>query len=97
MRSIRASEFKAKCLAILDDVERTGEPITILKRGRPVARLVPPARGEGKYPQDTLKGTVKILGDVLEPVLPAEMWEAEGGEADGRRFSPPTSSSDMVS
>lgn len=81
MRSIRASEFKAKCLAILDDVERTGEPITILKRGRPVARLVPPARGEGKYPQDALKGTVKILGDILEPVLPAEMWEAEGGEA----------------
>jgi prevent-host-death family protein len=43
MRSIRASEFKAKCLAILDEVERTGEPVTILKRGRPVARLLPPA------------------------------------------------------
>jgi len=80
MRSIRASEFKAKCLAILDEVERTGEPVTILKRGRPVARLLPPARGEGKYPQDSLKGTVKILGDVIEPVLPAELWEAESGE-----------------
>jgi prevent-host-death family protein len=80
MRSIRASEFKAKCLAILDEVERTGEPVTILKRGRAVARLVPPTRGEGKYPQDSLKGTVKILGDVIEPVLPAEMWEAERGE-----------------
>jgi len=80
MRSIRASEFKAKCLAILDEVEKTGEPVTILKRGKPVARLVPPTRGEGKYPQDSLKGTVTILGDVIEPVLPAEAWEVERGE-----------------
>jgi prevent-host-death family protein len=79
MRSIRASEFKAKCLAILDEVERTGEPVMILKRGRAVARLVPPT-GEGKYPQDSLRGTVEILGDILEPVLPADAWEAEGGE-----------------
>lgn len=78
MRTIRASEFKAKCLAILDEVDRTGEPVTILKRGRPVARLVPPASGEGKYPQDSLRGTVKIHGDLLEPILPADAWEAEG-------------------
>jgi prevent-host-death family protein len=68
MRAIRASEFKAKCLAILDEVERTGEPVTILKRGRPVARLVPPALGQNEYPQQVLFGTVKILGDVVEPV-----------------------------
>ena len=78
MREIRASEFKAKCLAILDQVERTGEPVTILKRGRPVARLVPPSLGSGEYPQHALFGTVKILGDVVEPVLPATDWEAEG-------------------
>jgi prevent-host-death family protein len=79
MREIRASEFKAKCLAILDEVERTGEPVTILKRGRPVARLVPPAVGPSKYPQHALFGTVEILGDLLEPVLPASDWEAENG------------------
>lgn len=78
MREIRASEFKAKCLAILDEVERTGEPVTILKRGRPVARLVPPALGQSRYPQHSLFGTVEILGDIVEPVLPAEDWEAEG-------------------
>ena len=77
MRSIRASEFKAKCLAILDEVEQTGEPVTILKRGRPVARLVPPELGQHKYPQHALFGTVEILGDVVEPVLPASDWEAE--------------------
>lgn len=79
MRSIRASEFKAKCLAILDEVERTGETVTILKRGRPVARLLPPVREREEYPQHSLHGTVEILGDILEPVLPAEEWEAEGG------------------
>lgn len=78
MRSIRASEFKAKCLAILDEVAQTGEPVTILKRGRPVARLVPPALGQSEYPQRALLGTVEILGDVVEPVLPAEEWEALG-------------------
>lgn len=80
MRSIRASEFKAKCLAILDEVERTGEPITILKRGRPVARLLPPVLEEGAYPQHSLFGTVEFLGDVVEPVLPAEAWESERSE-----------------
>lgn len=78
MRSIRASEFKAKCLAILDEVNETGEPVTILKRGRPVARLLPALKEQGRYPQETLRGTVKILGDVLEPVLPPDAWDAEG-------------------
>ena len=83
MRSVNATEFKAKCLAILDEVEETGETVTILKRGRPVARLLPPVpAGEG-YPQQALRGSVEILGDILEPVLPAEAWEAvrgRGGE-----------------
>jgi len=76
MRSIGAAEFKSKCLAILDEVEQTGESVTILKRGRAVARLVPPALGKSEYPQRSLFGTVEILGDVVEPVLPAAAWEA---------------------
>lgn len=40
---IGAAEFKAKCLHILDEVERTGEPVTITKRGRVVGELHPPA------------------------------------------------------
>jgi prevent-host-death family protein len=81
MRSIRASEFKAKCLAILDEVSRTGESITILKRGRPVGRLLPPLTSDAKHPQLTLKGTFEILGNIVEPATPAEDWEAEGGGA----------------
>lgn len=40
-RTIPAGEFKAKCLAILDEVEAYGDSVIVTKRGRPVARLVP--------------------------------------------------------
>ncbi len=79
MVTINASEFKAKCLAILDEVAATGEEVMILKRGRPVAQLVPPMTTTFRHPQDELLGSVEIKGDVIEPVLPAETWEAEGG------------------
>jgi prevent-host-death family protein len=81
MRSINASEFKAKCLAILDEVEETGESVTILKRGRPVARLLPPVASRGVYPQQALLGSVEILGDILDPVLPEEDWEVLAGRS----------------
>ncbi len=75
MTTINASDFKARCLAILDQVHETGERVVILKRGRPVAALSrATAEGEG-YPQDDLKGTVVIFGDVLEPVFPEEHWD----------------------
>ena len=79
MKTMNASEFKAKCLAILDAVESTGEPVLILKRGRPVAQLVSPVPREEGAPQDRLKGTVRILGDIVSPAVPADEWEAEGG------------------
>lgn len=80
MKTINATEFKAKCLAIMDEVERTGEPVTILKRGKPVAQLLPPVPRETLYPQYALRGTLKILGDIIEPPLPANAWDAERGE-----------------
>lgn len=57
---INASVFKARCLRLLDEVSRTGEELVILKRGRPVARLVPARddkpwlalRGRGAFPGD---------------------------------------------
>lgn len=72
-----ASEFKAKCLAILDQVHTTREPVTILKRGTPIAQLVPPFQQESGYPQDDLRGSVRVLGDIVSPPLPAGWWEAE--------------------
>ena len=74
-----ATEFKARCLALLDEVAETGEVITVLKHGKPVAQLVPAVPRAGGYPQDALAGSVEFLGDVMEPVLSPEAWEAESG------------------
>jgi len=77
MTSLSASEFKARCLAVLAEVARTGEGVIVLKRGRPVARILPVA-GEGEeYPQMSLAGRLDIVGDVMSPVLLPDDWEAE--------------------
>ncbi len=79
MKEMNASDFKAHCLAVLDEVAATHEPVRILKRGRPVAVLVPPLPVDERAPQATLAGTVEILGDVVAPPLAASEWEAIGG------------------
>lgn len=76
METINASDFKARCLAILDRVHATGERMLILKRGRPVAELSPAARTEAEYPQMELKGTVTVTGDIVEPAVPEEDWDS---------------------
>lgn len=54
-RTIKASEFKAKCLALLDDVAEKRETLIVTKRGKPVARIVP------AEDPPSLLGTVKVL------------------------------------
>jgi prevent-host-death family protein len=87
MKSIAVTEFKAQCLALLEDVARTGEPLVVTKRGKPLARVVPSGGEKGKYPQSTLSGTVTILGDVISPTIPPAAWNAVQGKlfARGRR------------
>jgi prevent-host-death family protein len=52
VRSITATEFRARCLALFDEVAETREPLVVTKRGKPVARVIP---AEG---QRSLIGTV---------------------------------------
>jgi prevent-host-death family protein len=76
-RVLSASEFKAKCLACLGEIEKHGEPITITKRGRPVAVLGPAKIKALKSPRDKWAGKVRIVGDIVSP-LP--FWEVAGPE-----------------
>lgn len=76
METINASDFKARCLAILDHVQTTGERVLILKRGRPVAELSPATRTGAEYPQMELEGTVTVVGDIVGPVVPEDDWES---------------------
>jgi prevent-host-death family protein len=66
--NIAAAEFKAKCLALLDQVRERGEPITITKRGRVVARLVP-AGDDDERPWERVRGAVRWRGDAIGPVV----------------------------
>ncbi len=79
MMYVTATDFKAKCLAFLDEVAKTGELIVITKHGRPVAQVSPAAPSPHRYPQTSLFGTVETLGDIIEPAIPAEDWDAEQG------------------
>lgn len=83
MKTMSATEFKAKCLAILDEVAQTGEVVTVLKHGKPVAQVVPAVPRQSGYPQEDLAGTIEFLGDVVAPAIEAAAWEAEGGAKEG--------------
>ena len=78
MDSITASEFKAKCLAILDTVNTTGERIIITKRGRPVAELMPYVSRNDGAPQAGLIDSGRIIGDIESPVVPSSNWKSAG-------------------
>lgn len=80
MRTMSASEFKAKCLAILDEVNQTGESLVITKHGKPVAQVFPAFGTKARYPQAELGGTVETVGDIIAPVLRSDEWEAEQGD-----------------
>lgn len=70
-KAISASEFRARCYALLKRVNQTGEEIVITKRGKPVAKLV---AVRGREPViGSMKGTVQILGDIIAPDSPD--WE----------------------
>ena len=73
MQTVKASEFKAKCLALMDEVARTGEPLLITKKGKPVAELRPPSGARRKSPFGAHEGLVKILGDIVVPL--DEPWD----------------------
>jgi prevent-host-death family protein len=75
MKTIAAAEFKARCLALMEDVRSTREPIIITKRGRPVAKLVPLASKKDDW-IGRLNGKMRIVGDIVSPIVPLKDWEA---------------------
>lgn len=64
---IKASEFKAKCLALMDEVAKTGERVVITKNGVPVAELVP-YRAQARNALGVLKDSLFITGDIISPI-----------------------------
>jgi prevent-host-death family protein len=76
MERVNVSEFKATCLRLLDRVRETGQPIEILKNGKPLAVVQPPSNRQDKAAFGAKKASLFAgrLGDVMTP-LGESQWE----------------------
>jgi prevent-host-death family protein len=75
MQKMAAAQFKAQCLAVMDQVSQSGRPVVITKHGKPVVKLVPANEGEDEI-FGALAGIARIKGDI-ENTVPASDWDAE--------------------
>lgn len=75
--SISVSQFKATCLAVLEEVRRSGRSIVITKRGVPIAELVPPPVAfKGSNWMGSMAGTFEIVGDIVGTFMDPDDWDA---------------------
>ena len=74
-KSMKASEFKAKCLAVMDEVAATREAVVVTKNGVPIVELVPLQKGPKQNLIGLFKGEMIIKGDIVSPIDVA--WDAE--------------------
>lgn len=76
MDSIPISEFKAKCLSLLEQVRRTRQPIRVTRHGKPVAEIVPPSPTADRAALfGSMKGMIDIKGDIISPANDEDEWE----------------------
>jgi len=66
-KTINAAAFKARCLALIDQVAESGEPITVTKRGKAKVQIIA-VREKPKTLRGALKGSIEILGDIVGPL-----------------------------
>ena len=65
VKTVLISEFKAKCIQMLKEVQKNGKPLVVTRRGQPIARVEPVTK-QGKAPRlGQLKGWIKIKGDIV--------------------------------
>lgn len=77
MEEIGISKFKAKCLAVLERVRQSRNPVLITKFGEPLARIVPPStRPKSGQWIGSLAHTGRIHGDIISPPGREDDWEA---------------------
>lgn len=65
MKTILVSDFKARCIAVLKEVQRSGEPIVVTLRGQPMVRVEPFGGGGQRKQLGTLRGAMRIRGDLV--------------------------------
>jgi prevent-host-death family protein len=75
IKTVPAGQFKANCLAIMDEVAAKRQAVVITKRGKPVAKLVPVEDEKGAiFGFLKGKGKIEIKGDIVSPAFSPEEW-----------------------
>lgn len=76
MKEVPISEFKAKCLALLEQVHKTKRPIRVIRFGKPIAEIIPAASLEGRATWiGSMKDSIEIVGDIVSPANDEVEWE----------------------
>jgi prevent-host-death family protein len=76
MQEIAISEFKAKCLALLEEVSKTKKPIRVTRFGKPIADVMPPAVVQPRAAWiGSMKDSMEIVGDIIAPANEEDEWE----------------------
>jgi prevent-host-death family protein len=76
MEEMAISEFKAKCLAVLERVRRTQKPVLVTRFGKPIAEVVPPSpSSRPEHWMGSMKSSGRIVGDIVTPVMSEDEWE----------------------
>jgi len=76
MTDISISEFKAKCLGLIEQVHKTRQPLRITRHGRVVAELIPAGPDQKRKFLGRMAGTGKIVGDIVSPIIDLDEFEA---------------------
>lgn len=76
MKEVAISDFKAKCLGLLEQVQKTRKPIRVTRFGKPIAEVVPVSPDAGRNWIGSMKDTFEIVGDIVSPADDENDWEA---------------------
>jgi prevent-host-death family protein len=77
MREIAISRFKATCLAVLEEVRRTGAPVSVTRFGKPVAEIVPPKNPQKASWLGCMKDSMEVADDIEGPIGAFRRWTAD--------------------
>jgi antitoxin (DNA-binding transcriptional repressor) of toxin-antitoxin stability system len=73
--SVPISKFKAQCLAMLEEVRKTGKPLRVTRFGKPMVDILPATVSAPPSWLGLLEGQGEIVGDIVEPIVAADEWE----------------------
>jgi len=76
MNEVSISEFKAKCIGLLEQVRKTKQPLRVVRHGKPIVEIVPATEKVDRMEWiGSMKDSVEIRGDVISPATDEDDWE----------------------